>query len=133
MNIVAEFSPNNTIRGIYTITWTPPEPTNGSFYQILQYSYSSAYTVGPAYNGSFTTNELNQSQNQSIFDAFYYTNYNFTITTVNIKYKSNVTNRSTQSSNQSSPAGTHKDYAIAIQCVYYCMLQYLQLFVILML
>ena len=132
-NIVAEFSPNNAIRGIYTITWTPPAPTNGSFYQILQYSYSSAYTVGPAYNGSFNTTylELNQSQNQFIFDAFYYTNYNFTITTVNIKY--NITNGPTQSSNQSSPAGTHKDYAIAIQCVYYYMLQCLQLFVILML
>jgi len=104
MNIVTQFSPNNNIRGIYNITWTPPESTNGSFYQRLEYSYSSAYNVGPIYNGSFST-ELDHSQNLFIFDALYYTDYNFTITTINIKY--NITKGPSHSSSQSSPAGMY--------------------------
>ena len=127
MNIVAQFSPNNTTRGIYNITWTPPGPTNGSFYQRLEYSYSSTYNVGPTYNGSFST-DLDQSQNQFIFDALYYSNYTFTITTINIKY--NITNgpthSSTHSSTQSSPAGKHKYIMDNIQLYsYYILLQYL--------
>ena len=104
MNIVTQFLPNNTIRGYYNITWTPPAPTNGSFYQILEYSYFSAYNVGPTYNNSFST-ELDQNQNQFIFDALYFTDYNFTITTINIKY--NISNGPFLISNQSSPAGTY--------------------------
>ena len=113
MNIITQFSPNNTIRGIYTITWTPPAPTNGSFYQRLEYSYSSAYNVGPTYNGSFSTGylELDQGQNQFIFDALYYTDYNFTITTINLKY--NISNGPYHHSNQSSPTGIY-----ILLCVY---------------
>ena len=123
MNIVAQFSPNSNTRGIYNITWTPPAATNGSFYQMLQYSYSSAYTIGPAYNGSFNATylELDQTQNQFIFDAFYYTNYNFTITTFNIKY--NITNGPTQSSNQSSPTGKDMNNSV-FSCHTVCMLLY---------
>ena len=105
LNIVAKFSPNTTTRGIYNIIWTPPVPTNGSFYQILEYFYSSAYNIGPTYSSFFRTTELDQSQNQFIFDAFYYTNYNFAIKTINIKY--NITNGLTRSSDQSSPAGIY--------------------------
>ena len=107
MNLTAQFSPNNTTRGIYTITWTPPAPANGSFYQILEYSYSSAYDVGPTYNGSFSTEylELDQSQNEFIFDALYYTDYSFTITTNNTKY--NISNGPSRTSSQSPSAGTH--------------------------
>ena len=126
MNIVAQFSSNSNTRGIYNITWTPPQATNGSFYHMLQYSYSSAYTIGPTYNGSFNTTylELNQSQNQFIFDAFYYTNYNFTITTINIKY--NITNGPTQSSNLSSPTGKDMNNSV-FSChtvITVCMLLY---------
>ena len=115
VNIVTQFSPISNTRGIYNITWTPPAPTNGSFYQRLEYSYSSAYSVGPTYNGSFSTSylELNQSQNHFIFDALYYTDYNFTITTINIKY--NVTKGPSYCSNQSSPAGMH--FILTVQCI----------------
>ena len=100
MNLAAQFLPNNPTRGIYNIIWRLPAPTNGSFYQILEYSYSSAYHFGPTYNGSFITT---QSQNNFMFDAFYYTNYYLTITTINIKY--NITNGPTGISDRSSPAG----------------------------
>ena len=118
MSIVTQFSPSNTIRGIYTITWTPPAPTNGSFYQRLEYSYSSAYNVGPTYNGSFSTGylELDQSQNQFIFDALYYTDYNFTITAINIKY--NITNGPSLHSNQSSPTGMYIFFVFIHNIVY---------------
>ena len=105
MDMVAQFLPINTTRGIYNITWTPPASTNGSFYQILEYSYSSAYSIGQTYIGSYTTAELDQNQNQFIIEAFYYTNYNFTITTINIKY--NISSGQAQSSVQSSATGTH--------------------------
>ena len=129
MNISAQFSPNNTIRGIYNVTWTPPAPTNGSFYQLLQYSYSSAYTIGPTYS-DFINITLNQNVNQFTFEsnAFYYTNYNFTIITVNIKY--NISNGPAEISDQSSPTGMHT-YELLYSDVCYCILQYLQLFVIL--
>ena len=103
MDTVSEFSPNSTIGGVYNITWTPPPPSNGSFYQILYYSYSSAYTVGPSYSGNFTSEQLNQDQSYYTFDALYFTNYNFTITTINMKY--NIDSGPVQSSNQSSPTG----------------------------
>ena len=103
MDVVARFLPSNTTRGIYNITWTPPVSTNGSFYQILEYSYSSAYSIGPTYSGSSTTAELDQNQNHFLIEAFYYTNYNFTITTINVKY--NISNGQTQSSVQSSASG----------------------------
>ena len=88
--------------GVYNITWIPPEPRNGSFYQILEYSYSSAYTVGPTYNGSFIIN-FSETQNEFTFTALYYTDYNFTITTVNRKY--GIDNRGIERSDQSDPAG----------------------------
>ena len=112
MSLTAQFSPNNTIRGIYTIIWTPPAPANGSFYQSLEYSFSSAYNIGPTYNGSFSTGylELDQSQNHFIFDALYYTDYNFTITTINIKY--NISNEPSRISSQSPPVGM---YTLTVQ------------------
>ena len=107
INIEIQFSinPTNSTRGVCNITWIPPSPINGSFYQILTYSYSSAYNVGPLYSGFFISEELDQTQNQLIFDAFYYTNYNFTITTVNRKY--NITNGPAQESHQTSPTGMY--------------------------
>ena len=109
MSLTAQFSPNNTIGGIYNITWIPPAPANGSFYQSLEYSFSSAYSVGPTYNGTGYL-ELDQSQNQFIFDALYYTDYNFTITTINIKY--NISNGPSRISSQSPPAGM---YTLTVQ------------------
>ena len=102
-NITIQFSSYNTTMGVYTITWTPPEPINGSFYQILKYFYSSAYTVGPIYNDYFNSTELNDTLNEFTFTALYYTDYNFTITTYNIKY--NITNGPAEMSDQSPPAG----------------------------
>ena len=91
--------------GHYIITWIPPEPINGSFCQILEYSYSSAYTVGPVYSGYFICDELNETKNEFTFTALYYTDYNFTITTVNEKYQYNVRNGTAQMSDQSPPEG----------------------------
>ena len=102
-NIIIQFSPYNTIMGVYNITWMPPEARNGSFYQILEYSYSSAYTIGPVYNGYFSSAELIETQNEFTFTAFYYANYKFTITTYNIKY--NISNGPAVISNQSPPEG----------------------------
>ena len=103
-NIVVQFFPNNTIRGYYNITWTPPAPINGSFYQLLEYSYSSTYSVGPTYNGAFNIT-LDQSQNYYVFDALYYTDYSFNITTINVKYA--IDNGISRFTNQSSPAGAY--------------------------
>ena len=129
MNIVTQFSPNNTIRGYYNITWTPPAPTNGSFYQTLNYSYSSAYSVGPTYDGAFNIT-LNQSQDYFIFEALYYTDYSFNITTSNMKYA--IDNGPARFSNQSSPTGIHIITVLSTMCnVRYYILQHLQLFVIL--
>ena len=104
MNIVAEFSAYNTTAGVYNVTWTPPLPSNGSFYRILNYSYSSAYTEGPPYSDVLTSEALNQDTSYYLLDALYYTNYIFTLTTINIKH--GIDNGPAQSSNQSFPAGT---------------------------
>ena len=89
--------------GIYSITWVPPEPMNGSFYQKLEYSYKSSYTVGPRYSGYFISTQLNETQNKYNFTAFYYTDYIVTLTTVNRKYT--INNGGIERSDQSHPAG----------------------------
>ena len=102
-NIAIQFSSFNTTSGVYYITWIPPPSTNGSFYQILECSYFSAYDIGPSYNGSFVTGNLSQTETQFSFDALYFTNYSFNITTYNSKY--NISNGPAQMSDQSPPAG----------------------------
>lgn len=104
MNLSVDFSPQTATRGTYTVTWMAPLPSNGSYYQQLQYYFSSAYTIGPQYNGSVTLT-LNQLYNQyNISDALYFTNYTFTITTINIKY--NISNGPTEIVDQSLSAGS---------------------------
>ena len=104
MDFNADFSTINDIRGIYIVTWTAPLPSNGSYYQQLEYYFSSAYTVGPHYNGSVNVT-LDQSENQyNISDALYFTNYTFTITTINIKY--NISNGAVEIFDQSLSAGS---------------------------
>ena len=103
MDFNADFSTINDTRGMYVVTWTPPLPSNGSYYQQLEYFFSSAYTVGPQYNGSVNVT-LNQSENQyNISDALYFTDYTFTITTINIKY--DISNGAVKIVNQSPSAG----------------------------
>ena len=102
MSMTIQFSPYNTTMGVYNITWVPPESSNGSFYQILECSYNSSYTVGPKYSGYFMSTQLNETQNEFTFTAFYYTDYNFTITTVNRKYT--IDNGGIERSNRSDPA-----------------------------
>ena len=105
MDLRVEFSAQNATRGIYVVTWIPPMPYNGTFYQQLNYSFSSAYTVGPQYNGS-VTKTLNQSQNHYIIsDALYFTNYTLTISTINVKY--NISNGPVQTVNQSLRASMY--------------------------
>ena len=107
-NITIQFSPSNTTSGVYNITWIPPPSTNGSFYQILEYSYFSAYDIGPLYNNSndsFVSGNLSQTETQFSFDALYYTNYSFNITTYNSKY--DISNGPAQTSNQSLSAGMY--------------------------
>ncbi|XP_065904641.1 uncharacterized protein [Dysidea avara] len=102
MNLRAVFTAGNDTRGVYTITWTPPAASNGSYYQQFSYSFTSAYTVGPQYNGTITE-RIEQGVNQHVIpDAFYFNDYTFTITTINIKYSTN--NGPVQIQNQSSPA-----------------------------
>ena len=103
--------------GVYNITWIPPEPRNGSFYQILEYSYFSAYTIGPVYNSYFSSAELIETQNEFTFTAFCYTNYNFTITTYNIKY--NISNGPAVMLDQSSPEGMKNLFWF---CFNYCVM-----------
>ena len=104
MDLDVEFLAQNTTRGIYIVTWTTPVPSNGSYYQQFEYSFSSAYTVGPQYNGSVTLT-LSQAENQyNISDALYFTNYIFTITTINIEYS--INNGPTEVVSQSLTAGT---------------------------
>ena len=106
LKILFVFNDTSPTNNVTRITWTPPEPTNGSFYQILKYSYSSAYTVGPMYGDSNTT-ELDQNENEfADLPAFYYTVYNITVTTVNGKY--DIDNGDIQRSNQSLPAGIYE-------------------------
>ena len=103
MDFNADFSTINDTRGMYVVTWTPPLPSNGSYYQQLEYYFSSAYTVGPQYNGSVNV-ILDQSENQyNISDALYFTNYTFTITSINIKY--DISNGAVKIVNQSPSAG----------------------------
>ena len=105
MDLHVEFMATNATRGMYVVTWTPPMPYNGTFYQQLEYSFSSAYTVGQQYNGS-VSQTLNQNQNQyNISDALYFTNYTFTISTINAKY--NISNGPVQIFNQSTSSGTY--------------------------
>ena len=105
MDFNVDFSTINDIRGIYIVTWTPPLPSNGSYYQQLEYYFSSAYTVGPQYNGSVNV-ILDQSENQyNISDALYFTNYIFTITTINTKY--NISNGAVEIFDQSLSAGNY--------------------------
>ena len=109
MNIAIQFSLYNTTMGVYNITWEPPEPSNGSFYQILEYSYNSSYTIGPTYSGYFMSTQLNETQNEFTFTALYYTDYNFSITTVNRKYT--IDNGGIERSNRSDPA--------SMDCLFY--------------
>ena len=105
MDFSVEFIAQTATRGIYIVTWTPPMPSNGSYYQQLEYYFSSAYTVGPQYNGSVNIT-LNQYDNQyNISDALYFTKYTFTITTINIKY--NINNGDVEIFDQSPSAGNY--------------------------
>ena len=104
MNLRAVFTAGNDTRGTYTITWTPPAASNGSYYQQLDYSFTSAYTVGPQYNGTFNNISIEQGVDQHVIpDAFYFSDYTFTITTINIKYS--IDNGPVEIQNQSSPIG----------------------------
>ena len=86
MDLTAKFTSVNSTSGYYNISWTPPSPDNGSYYQILNYSFSSAYTIGPLYDGSSSV-MLDQTENYYYLpNALYSTNYIFTITTINTKY-----------------------------------------------
>ena len=108
MDFNVDFSTINDTRGMYIVTWTPPLPSNGSYYQQLGYYFSSAYTVGPQYNGSVNVT-LSQSENQyNISDALYFTNYTFTITTINIQY--DISNGAVKIVNQSPSAGIENTY-----------------------
>ncbi|XP_065903936.1 phosphatidylinositol phosphatase PTPRQ-like [Dysidea avara] len=86
IDLMAEFTSVNNTTGFYNISWTPPSPDNGPYFQILYYSFSSAYTIGPLYDGSFNVT-LDQTQNYYYLpNVLYYTNYTFMITTINTKY-----------------------------------------------
>ena len=107
----------NDTRGTCIVTWTPPLPSNGSYYQQFEYSFSSAYTVGPQYNGSANVT-LDQSENHYVIsDALYFTNYTFTITTINIKY--NISNGVFQIVYRSPSAGI-KLHNLRDMHVFYC-------------
>ena len=104
MNLRAVFTAGNNPRGTYTITWTPPNAINGSYYQQLDYSFISAYTVGPQFNGTLTET-IGQGEGQHVIpDAFYFSDYTFAITAINIKYS--IDHGPVEIQNQSSPAGT---------------------------
>ena len=104
MDFSVEFLAYTNIRGIYIVSWTAPMSSNGSYYQQLEYYFSSAYTVGPQYNGSVNVT-LDQSESQyNISDALYFTNYTFIITTINIKY--NISNGAVEIFDESLSAGT---------------------------
>ena len=86
LDLTTEFTSVNTTSGSYNISWTLPSPINGSYYQILNYSFYSAYTIGPLYDGSSSV-MLDQTQNYYYLpNVLYSTNYTFTITTINTKY-----------------------------------------------
>ena len=103
-DLQTQFTPFNDTSGTYAITWTPPSPDNGSYYQILYYSFSSAYTIGPLYNGSSSIT-LDQGQGSyNVPNALYFTNYTITITTVNMRY--NISSGPVEIMDQTSGAGT---------------------------
>ena len=100
---MAEFTSVNNTTGFYNISWTPPSPDNGPYFQILYYSFSSAYTIGPLYDGSFNVT-LDQTQNYYYLpNVLYYTNYTFMITTINTKY--NIDNGPVEIVTQTDSAG----------------------------
>jgi len=88
----------------------PLAPSNGSYYQQFNYSYTSAYTVGPQYSGAFSIRLEQEESQYAIPDAFYFSDYTFTITTINIKY--GIDNGPVEIQNQSDPAG------MLVPCVY---------------
>ena len=102
-NLQAQFTPFNATNGLYAITWTPPPADNGSFLQILQYSYSSAYTIGPLYSGSFSVVLDQRQASYHVRNALYYTNYTFTITTINKRY--NISRGPIQTMDQTASEG----------------------------
>ena len=99
----AVFSNVTDTRGNYKLTWTPPTAANGSYSQQLEYSFTSAYTVGPTYNDSSNIT-LEQGRSEYVIsNAFYFSNYTFIITTINLKYY--ITNGPVEIQNQSDPTG----------------------------
>jgi len=115
-NLQALFSNVTDTRGRYTITWTPPTTANGSYYQHLNYSFNSAYTVGPKYNNR-STETLDQGVNEYVIpDAFYFSDYTFIITTINLKY--NINNGPVTVQNQSVPAGMHVLFVCILKIFY---------------
>ena len=98
-----EFTPLSGSIGTYVITWTPPSSDNGSYYQILYYSFSSDYTVGPLYDGSISIILEQGQRSYNVPNALYCTNYTMSITTVNRKY--NISNGPVQMMDQTECAG----------------------------
>jgi len=119
VNLQAVFVPFNDTSGFYEVTWTPPSPDNGSYNQILYYSFSSAYTIGPLYSGSSSIMFNQGIGNHYIPSVPYFTNYNFIITTVNIKY--NIDNGPVEIVNQTSSAGMYS-------VVHYVLWKYITVF-----
>ena len=106
VNLQAVFIPFNETSGCFNVTWTPPSSYNGLYYQILYYSFSSAYSIGPLYSGSSSV-MLDQGEGSYyVPSVLYYTNYTITITTINIKY--NFTNGPVEIMTQTSAAGMYK-------------------------
>ena len=104
------FSPFNDTSGSYAITWTPPSSDNGSYYQILYYLFSSAYTIGPLYNGSSSV-MLEQGQGSyNVPNILYFTNYTIAITTVNRKYS--ISNGPDEMMDQTPGAGIQSLHVI---------------------
>jgi len=105
LNAQAVFTPFNDTSGFYEVTWTPPSPYNGSYYQILYFSFSSAYSIGPLYSGSSSV-MLDQGEGSYyVPNVLYYTNYTITITTINIKY--NITNGPVEIMDQTPGTGRY--------------------------
>ena len=105
VDLQSVFIPFNDTTGFYEVKWTPPSPDNGSYYQILYYSFSSAYTIGPLYNGSSSI-VLDQGQGSyNVPNTLYFTNYTITITTINMKY--NISNGPVEIMDLTSSAGIY--------------------------
>ena len=105
VNLQAVFTPFNDTSGFYEVTWTPPSAYNGPYYQILYFSFSSAYTIGPLYSGSSSIMLDQGTGSYYVPNVLYYTNYTITITTINIKY--NITNGPVEIMDQTSGAGMY--------------------------